>query len=314
MKLFITKVLLYAVASFFLAAAMDKAICSGLLKMDDYRFQDYAAMLKGGMENDILIMGDSRGKSHYDTALIDSLENVSSFCIGAGGYPLDVQLMKYHLYREHNQKPSLIVQDIDYSCMRNLTDIRHQHQSEQFFPLVYDRIMRGELKNLGYGFGELNIPMFRMYGYQQVIKNGLLEAMHLKHYVSRPAYKGHRPEEGAWDGDELHKMSIQRIEPNPSVVLRFEDYLEQCKADSIQVVLVYSPMYYEAQQKLMGLDSLRDYFASTADHLDMKYLDYLDTPITLDSNNFVVSVHMNPTTTKEFTELFCYDLDSFLLH
>lgn len=310
MKLFITKVLLYAVASFFLAAAMDKAICSGLLKMDDYRFQDYAAMLKGGMENDILIMGDSRGKSHYDTALIDSLENVSSFCIGAGGYPLDVQLMKYHLYREHNQKPSLIVQDIDYSCFRNLTDIRHQHQSEQFFPLVYDRMMRGELKNLGYGFGELNIPMFRMYGYQQVIKNGLLEAMHLKHYVSRPAYKGHRPEYGLWDDSELRKMSIDTIRPNPSVVLHFEEYLEQCKADSINVVLVYSPMYYEARQKLIGLDSLRTYFANTAERLGIKYLDFLDTPITLDSNNFVVAVHMNPTTTKEFTKLFCTDLDS----
>ena len=311
MKQFISKVLLYAVASFFLAAAMDKAICSGLLKMEDYRFQDYAAMLKGGMRNDILIMGDSRGKSHYDPTIIDSLENVSSFCIGVGGYPLPVQLMKYHLYLEHNQKPSTIIQDIDYSCFREFKDVRRQHQSEQFFPLVYDPLMRRELKRFGYGFCELNIPMFRMYGYQQVIKNGLLEVLHLKHYVSRPAYKGHRPEYGLWDGSELRKMSIDTIRPNPSVVAQFEEYLKQCKADSINVVLVYSPMYYEARQKLMGLDSLRDYFASTADHLEIKYLDYLDTPITLDSNNFVVSVHMNPTTTKEFTELFCSDLDSF---
>ena len=311
MKRFLSKVLIYTVAAFIFAAAMDKAVCSGLLKMEDYRFQDYAAMLKGGMDNDILIMGDSRGKSHYDTALIDSLENVSSFCIGAGGYPLGVQLMKYHLYNEHNKKPSLVVQDIDYSCLREFTDIRHQHQSEQFFPLIYDRLMRDELKNLGYGFCELNIPMFRMYGYQQVIKNGLLEALHLKHYISRPAYKGHRAEYGPWDGSELRKMSIDTIRPNPSVVSQFEEYLAQCKADSINVVLVYSPMYYEARQKLMGLDSLRAYFANTADYLGIKYLDYLNTPITLDSNNFVVSVHMNPTTTEEFTELFCTDLDLF---
>ena len=311
MRRFLSKVLIYTVAAFIFAAAMDKAVCSGLLKMEDYRFQDYAAMLKGGMDNDILIMGDSRGKSHYDTALIDSLENVSSFCIGAGGYPLGVQLMKYDLYNEHNKKPALIVQDIDNSCFREFTDIRHQHQSEQFFPLVYDRLMRKELKDLGYGFCELNIPMFRMYGYQQVIKNGLLEALHLKHYVSRPAYKGHRPEYGPWNGEELRKMSIDSIRPNPTVVARFEEYLKQCKVDSINVVLVYSPLYFEARQKLMGLDSLRTYFANTAERLGIKYLDYLDTPITLDSNNFVVSVHMNPATTKEFTELFSTDLDSF---
>ena len=314
MRKFISKVLLYAVVAYALALALDVTVCSGLLKMEDYRFQDYASMLKGGMENDILIMGNSRGKSHYDTALIDSLENVSSFCIGIGGYPLGVQLMKYHLYCEHNHKPSLIIQDIDYGCLREFTDIRHQHQSEQFFPLVYDSLMRSELKRFGYGFCELNVPMLRMYGYQQVIKNGLMEALHLKHYVSRPSYKGHRPEEGIWDGEELRKMSVDTIRPNILSMALLEQYLGQCKADSIRVALVYSPMFYEARQKLMGLDSLRAYFANTADRLGMTYLDYLDTPITLDSNNFCVAVHMNQKATEQFTELLIQNLNEQSRH
>lgn len=309
MRRFIAKTTLYSILAFTFGAIMDKAVCSGLLRMEDYRFQDYAAMMRGGMNNDILIMGDSRGKSHYDPAIIDSLKNASSFCIGVGGYPLPVQLMKYHLYLEHNKKPSTIIQDIDYSCFREFDDVRHQHQSEQFFPLVYDPLMRRELKGLGYGFCELDIPMYRMYGYQQVIKNGLLEALRLKHYVSRPAFKGHRPEEGQWNGEELRNKGIDTIRPNGSNVKLFEDYLNQCKADTTQVVLVYSPMYYEARDKFIGLDSLRTYFGSLAGRLGMKYLDYLDTPITLDSNNFCVAVHMNPKATKEFTELLCSDLD-----
>ena len=309
MRRFLLKFSLYAIAALVLATVMDRMVCTGLLQMEDYRFQDYAAMLQGGMKHDILIMGNSRGKSHYDTALIDSLENVSSFCIGAGGYPLPIQLLKYHLYREHNQKPAIIIQDIDYMCFRAFTDVRHQHQSEQFFPLIYDPFMRRELKQFGYGFLELNVPMYRMYGYQQAIKNGLLEALHLKHYVSRPAYKGHRPEEGAWDGEELRKKDVDTLRPNDSVIRIFEDYLAHCVSDSIQVILVHSPMYHEAREKLIGLDSLRAYFVHTAKHFGMTYLDYLDNPITLDSNNFCVATHMNPNTTQAFTKILCKDLE-----
>ena len=310
MRKFISKFLLYAIAAFGLALAMDVTVCSGLLKMEDYRFQDYAAMLKGGMDNDILIMGNSRGKSHYDTAIVDSLGNASSFCIGVGGYPLTVQLLKYHLYTEHNRKPSVIIQDIDLGCFNGVTDVRHQHQSEQFFPLVYDPLMRRELKSVGYGFPELSIPMYRMYGYQQVIKNGLLESLHLKHYVSFPAYKGHRPEEGEWNGTELKRMEPFEAELRNGSKSLFEDYLAGCKNDSIRMILVYSPMYAGAREKISGLDKVRSYFDETARKYGFDYLDYLDSPICKDTNNFCVSVHMNPQTTKQFTVQLMNDINA----
>ena len=65
-----------------------------------------------------------------------------------------------------------------------MQDIRHQHESEQFFPLVYDKSMRKALRVAGYGFLELNVPLYRFFGYQQVIKNGLLEALSGVHSVT----------------------------------------------------------------------------------------------------------------------------------
>ena len=59
--------------------------------MEDYRFQDYAAMLRGGMDRDLLIMGNSRGKAHYDPRVLDSLLHTDSFCIGVGGYPFNIE-------------------------------------------------------------------------------------------------------------------------------------------------------------------------------------------------------------------------------
>ncbi len=314
MKRFLSKTLIFMLVAFILAAALDVIVSNGVLKMEDYRFQDYAAMLHGGMDHDVLIMGNSRGKSHYDTYLIDSLCHVNSFCIGVGGYPFNVQLMKYKLYREHNAKPRVIIQELDHGTINSFSDVRHQHQSEQYLPLVYDREIRKELKKLGYGWCELNLPMYRYYGYQQVIKNGLLEFFHIKHYVTMPAYKGHRPEEGSWNGVPLAEMDEQRITFSDENLACFERYLQQCKADSIQVVLVYSPLYVGAIRKMKGFDETRVFFRELAEKYDFHYLDYtMDCPISQDTCNFCVSVHMNPEATRSFARVLCHDLDSLEL-
>ncbi len=309
MKKFLLKTLGFAVMVLVLAVGLDWLICRGLLKMDDYRFQDYSAMLRGGMDNDILIMGNSRGKSHFDTHVIDSVSGKQSFNLGIGGYPVNAQLLKYRLYREHNRKPALIIQNADYMTIRVMSDIRHQHESEQFFPLVYDKVMRKELRESGYGFLELNMPLYRFFGYQQVIKNGLMEALHVKHY-SRPSYKGFLPEKGQWNGSELARMKPENVVLSEEGKALFEDYLAQCRADSIQVVLVNSPLYAGAREKLLGYDDARVYFEQVADKYGCLYLDYTDTPVCYDTTQFVVSVHLNERVARAFSETLMEDLKS----
>ena len=309
MKKFLLKTLGFAALVLVLAFGLDRLICYGLLKMDDYRFQDYSAMLKGGMDNDILILGNSRGKSHFDTRVIDSLSQKQSFNLGIGGYPINAQLLKYHLYRERNREPALIIQNIDYMTIRVMSDVRHQHESEQFFPLVYDKVMRKELRESGYGFLELNMPLYRFFGYQQVIKNGLMEALHIKHY-SRPSYKGFLPEKGKWNGSELARMKPESVVLSEEGKALFEDYLAQCRTDSIQVVLVNSPLYAGAREKLLGYDAARAYFEQVAEKYGCLYLDYTDTPVCQDTSNFVVSVHLNARAAREFSESLMEDLKS----
>ena len=309
MKKFLLKTLGFAALVLVLAFGLDRLICRGLLKMDDYRFQDYRAMIHGGMDNDILIMGNSRGKSHFDTRVIDSLSQKQSFNISIGGYPINAQLLKYQLYREHNRKPALIIQNIDYMTIRVMSDIRHQHESEQFFPLVYDKVMRKELRESGYGFLELNMPLYRFFGYQQVIKNGLMEALHVKHY-SRPSYKGFLPEKGQWNGSELARMKPENVVLSEEGKALFEDYLAQCRADSIQVVLVNSPLYAGAREKLLGYDDARVYFEQVAEKYGCLYLDYTDTPVCYDTTQFVVSVHLNERAAWAFSETLMEDLKS----
>ena len=311
MKRFLLKSFLFSALTLVLALGLDRLICHGLLKMDDYRFQDYSAMLRGGMDNDILIMGNSRGKSHFDTHVIDSVSGKQSFNLGIGGYPVNAQLLKYRLYREHNRKPALIIQNADYMTIRVMSDIRNQHESEQFFPLVYDKVMRKLLRKSGYGFLELNMPLYRFWGYQKVIKKGLIEALRIKHFGSYSSYnKGFLPENGRWDGSVLQRMKPDSIVLSEDGKALLESYLDHCYADSIQVVMVNSPMFAEAQKKLMGYGDARTYFEQVAERYGCVYLDYTDNPVCNDTSNFVVSVHLNARAARQFTERLMEDLKS----
>ena len=187
-------------------------------------------------------------------------------------------------------------------------DVRHQHQSEQFFPLVYDPVGRKELRSIGYGFLELNVPLYRMFGYQMDIKNGLLEFLHLKHYVSCPAYKGFRSERGEWDGTELARMEAHEVILSEEGKKLFEALMDEYKKDSVNVILVYSPMFIGVEEKLHGLDKVREYFKELARKYDSQYLDYSGIDICKDTANFCVSVHMNPDATSKFSGIFSKDL------
>jgi hypothetical protein len=89
---------------------------------------------------------------HFNPRIIDSICHVNSYNLGLGGYAIKTQISEYHCYKAHNGTPKTIVQQVDFMTLNMEDDIRHQHDSERFFPTVYDKTMRKELRQLGYGF------------------------------------------------------------------------------------------------------------------------------------------------------------------
>ena len=144
-----------------------------------------------------------------------------------------------------------------------------------------------------------------------MIKNGLLESLHIKHYVSMPAYKGFRAEKGDWDGTHFNEMEPEPVDFDKYSRSLFEVFLEQCHADSVQVVLVFSPMYKDAESKLLGLNELRSWLDGFNEQYGFPFLDYMFTlPISQDTSNFCNASHMNPIATDEFTKVLCNELNS----
>lgn len=309
MRRFLIKSLGFGLLVLLVAVILDMMVSFGLLKTDCYRYQMFSNIFKGNMKEDVLYMGNSRGFSHFNPKIIDSICGVNSYSLGLGGYPINVQIATYHCYKAHNGIPKLIVQQVDFVTLSIISDIRHQHDSERFFPTVYDPVMRKELENLGYGILELYCPLYRYFGYQKVIKDGLLEFLGIRHYVDRPSYKGFSPEKGRWDGANLAAMkSITGILDDEAIVM-FEDFLKECKKDGVYVLLVNTPVYTKATERVNNMDEVNNYFELIAQRFGYKYLNYtMNYDMCNDTMNFSVSVHLNSKATNRFSADFAHDL------
>lgn len=309
MRKFIIKSLGLGLLVFAFAIALDYMISMGLRRTDCYRYQVFDEIFKDNLKYDMLIMGNSRGFSHFNPRIIDSICHVNSYNLGLGGYPINAQVSEYHCYKAHNGIPKTIVQQVDFMTLNMIDDIRHQHDSERFFLTVYDKSMRKELKQLGYGFWELYCPLYRYNGYQKVIKDGLLEFLGIRHYVERPTFKGFSPERGRWNGKNVASMDSINTWMSERAVALFERYLEECKNDGVYVLLVNSPVYSQTTKKVKDLDKLNHYFDSIAQKYGFKYLNYIENyPLCDDTLNFCVSVHMNSVATDRFSTDFANDL------
>lgn len=309
MRKFIVKCLSFGLLVLSIATALDYMISMGLRRTDCYRYQVFNDIFNENLKYDVLIMGNSRGFSHFNPRIIDSICHVNSYGLGLGGYPINAQIAEYHCYKAHNGIPKLIVQQVDFVTLNMMTDIRHQHDSERFFPTVYDKFMRKELIQLGYGFWELYCPLYRYNGYQKVIKDGLLEFLGIRHYVDRPAYKGFSPEKGVWDGTNVAAMdSISGVMEENAIAL-FENYLLECKKDGVDVLLVNSPVYSSATRKVKIMTDVNDYYECVAQRFGFKYMNYTENyDLCNDTLNFCVSVHMNPKATDKFSADFANDV------
>lgn len=300
MKKFLIKIAIFAVVLYGLAWGLDYAISKGLYQMDDYRFISWREIGEGNINADILIMGNSRALSHFEPWTIDSITGMSCYNIGLGGYPINVERMKCNYYRLHNTKPKMIILQVDYLTL-NCTTASHKHQSEQYLPLTYDHGMRHELRNVGYSWLDVSCPLYRYWGYQMVIKNGLIEIIGLKHYVCDPSCRGLHYERGAWNGTELANMDTIPSNVTEEGKYCLGQFMQQCADDNIKVILVNSPMFIEATNKTVGLDAVNTYLDSMATAYNTEYWDYTHDELCYDTANFVVSIHMNPMATHKFS-------------
>ena len=307
MEKFIVRTFFTFLAVALAAVGLDFYITSNLHRSDARLFQSWNDLFYGNMNCDAVIMGSSRGFVQYSPAILDSVLGTDFYNLSVDGRCIDAEVAKYNAYVNHNPKPKLVIQNVDFG---NLL-MSNGYEREQFTPYLYDRVLFNEIKAFeDFTVWDKYLPLVRYSGYTEVIKEGL----HLPNKLNKyPLYKGYFGRDEQWDGTAFRNVSHVDFSVNPQAVEIFDEYLASCKEDNIQVVLVFAPIYIGVTEKMDEPQQMFDYYQRFSDKYGFPILNYTYDSISYDTAYFYNATHMNRTGAELFSRKLAHDIDSLHL-
>jgi hypothetical protein len=303
MKAFLAKVLFYAMLLTVGAFSLDYILEKGLRKSEEGEFQIWNDIFESRINSDVIISGNSRAWVHISPEILDSVLHVNSYNLGIDGYPFSMQYVRFKLFEKYNKKPRLIIQNVDFTTLYRRTT---PYNKTQFLSYLHEDFIKDELKKTEFTEFELYIPAMQYHSEFPIVEHGLMEFFNIKHYqISR--YKGYCGQERTWDRSKLEEILSQDsiiAEREPETVELFDTYLNYCKENDIQVILVFTPQYIKMTEFTKNWDDEMQVYHDFAEKYDIPFLDYTHDTICYDTTYFYNAMHLN----KKGSELFSIKL------
>lgn len=269
----------------------------GLRKIPVSKFGAFATFMEGNANAQVVINGSSRALNHYDPRVIQDITGKTAFNIGMNASQIDFQLAILKAYLKHNKKPEIVIQNLD-SFSFETTKKGQIYDPGLYVPYLYEDEIYNALLDI-----DPNVKKWKyipLYGYAVEDMRftwvwGILS--NLKIYGSQDYFLGFNPRDQTWTGEferfkakegQGHKVEIQ-----PAGLNSLRALAKTCKDQGIQLVLVYSPEYRDAQEFTLNRVEVFATFRKIASEFDVPFLDYSDSPISRQRDLFYNSQHLN---------------------
>lgn len=283
------------------AFAVDVVLENGLRKARVGEFATWNDIFDSKISSDVIISGNSRAVDDISPEILDSILHVSSYNLGLGAYSFSMQYVRFQLFEKYNQKPKLIIQNVDFGTLvqGKLFD------KAQFIPYLYDDLLRNELIKRGANEMELNIPAWQYVSQYRTILRGLNGHINfIPDELSGARHKGYIGRERIWDGTELNNvLSKDSIvaEREPEIVELFDTFLNYCKKNDILIILVFTPQYIKMTDFTKDRETEMQVYRNFSEKYDIPFLDYTNDPICYDTTYFYNAMHLNKKGSELFT-------------
>jgi hypothetical protein len=260
-------------------------------------------LMQGRVNADVIISGSSRAAYHYDPRVIESVTGRTAFNIGRAGTQTDVQLAVLKAYLEHNRKPKLIVHNLDAFSFVTSREI---YDPVLYVPYLRDEAIYGPLRRIDPSMTKSRyIPL---YGY-------VVEDMNFTWVEGLRALLGFSPKEDYFLGfsprdikwsDEFRKFKASKphgveFPVEAGGVEALEQLIEECRANEIPLVLVYSPEFSGMQEMTNNRAEIFAQFQNLASKYHVPLWDYSDWKSNGDRKLFYNSQHLNATGAELFS-------------
>ena len=289
-------------------------ISKGLRMVNSDTFGAWNTAMQGRAGAQIIISGSSRAAYHYDPRTIEQATRLTAFNIGRNGSQTDVQLGVLRAYLEHNQKPQVVVQNLDAFTF---VTTREVYDPALYVPYLDDPAIYTMMK-------QLDPELIR--GRFLPLYNYTVEDMNFTWWLGLRAllginpknnvYLGFTPRHQSWTGDFAKFKAANPqgvsfpVEPRGVEVL--ENLIALCKAQHIRLILVYSPEFLDMQRMTRDRSEIFSEFQSLAQQNDVPLWDYSGWAYASDREMFYNSQHLNAEGAALFSAQFAHDLANYL--
>lgn len=305
MKTFLYRLLFFLLPIIGLAYFLDIFLSKNLKKSNNHAQKEYTtwnAVLEGKLESDIYVYGSSRSWVHFNSKIIQESLGMSTYNLGIDGNGFDLQYFRHKLALKYNSKPKLIIHSVDIGTFEHIA----MFNPDQFLPYLLwkQEFYKGISKYKVYNFYDFNIPLIRYTGRFDAIKTAF------KMYF-RPQdnplgrIRGFQGQDIAWNSDFMKAkkaMKSYSADFDSKIYEQFKTYLKECKANNIEVVLVFSPVYIKGQKFMKNLDFILSIYRKLAKEHGLLFLDFSKDDICDHKEYFYNTTHLNTKGAEIFTE------------
>lgn len=296
MKKFLFNILIFGLLFLGITIPIDYFFSKHAIQSHHIPIEAWYDLMNGNIDADVVAVGSSRTWVHINPVILDSILHVNTYNLGMDGSPVNRQVQKYHLFREYNRKPKLIIQNIDVWSL----NYRIGYQKEQFFPYFWNKAMRKEFfPTEPFSFWEKHIPLYRYL------------SDNLKIFLNKGPHnltKGYEGKEIPWDGKSYMEVDSILFIANDTSAILFDEFLSQAKAEKINVVFVYAPLYIGATHKIKNIEEMHAKYQEFSDKYNIPILDYTYMDICYDTNYFYNAMHLNKHGSEIYTDSLANDI------
>ena len=298
-----------------LAWIIDVGLSSLLKKSCDFsgEFEVWNQVYESESTPDIAIYGSSRAWTHFDPEIIENKTGKTVYNYGLDGHNFWLQYLRHHELSKYNKQSALIVLSVDVFSLQKRKDLFNYNQ---FLPyMLWDRdIFKYTSSYEGFQLIDYAIPLYRYYGKSRA-RQSILDEITSKGCSQPKRKNGFKAQKKYWSKDfekALKNKKFYEAELHKPSIALFEKFILECKRNGIQLILVYSPEYYEGQKYMKNRNEIITIFKNFAKLYDLDYMDYSNSSLCSEKKYFYNATHLNKLGATLFSQKFANDLKAYL--
>lgn len=305
MKRFVIRFVVFVVALVPLSYLCDWIFTQMIIYGNRGYYAEWCDIYQGNIDADLVILGSSRAKRHFNPHIIEDSLNISAYNLGFTAATFDAVYLKFmEYYKNSAKKPKYVTLALDCGSLeirQNMFDHWRVLPFMMYHQDTKDILLRYKCFKSYYYY----LPLVRYSGYcYTIFRKFVLTRKILYHgyYVNDPILQH-------WNEQEFQKNILKFSEGSNCFITEYEetllrDFICFCNNENIEVNLVYTPEFYLGQSFTSNRDSILKNFKMIADEYNIPFENFSLGAINRDTAFFSNVSHLNCKGADEFTSVY----------